>query len=173
MDQLSILFFFAYGMGQMLSMSVVFYWLYQRKQNETNALQDKYLAKLAEGLKMEQQTILHDAGIFPRWRKDENGVMTSLNQAYDVIYLRPNDKSRKDYIGLNDTEMWGKEIGQIFWENDRYVLETGNTLVKREKVSDKVYHVIIKSLTIGSDGKRYVDGWSFPDDIFNGIKENI
>lgn len=54
----------------------------------------------------------------PMWIKDINGVMLSLNDAYEEIFLVPLGKTRADYIGKKDIDIWGKEIAEVFKKND-------------------------------------------------------
>lgn len=54
----------------------------------------------------------------PMWVKDTNGIMLSLNDAYEQTFLKPLGKTRNDYIGKTDTEVWGEEIAKEFRIND-------------------------------------------------------
>lgn len=54
----------------------------------------------------------------PMWLKDTTGKMLSLNQAYEDVFLFPLGKTRKDYIGNYDEDIWGEQIAEIFRSND-------------------------------------------------------
>ena len=54
----------------------------------------------------------------PMWLKDQNGMMLSLNKAYEDAFLFPQNKSRLDYIGHHDEDIWGEEIAELFRAND-------------------------------------------------------
>lgn len=54
----------------------------------------------------------------PMWLKDQNGIMLSLNQAYEDAFLIPQGKTRFDYIGKHDDDIWGEKVADIFRAND-------------------------------------------------------
>lgn len=54
----------------------------------------------------------------PMWVKDVNGVMLSLNDSYEDTFLKPIGKTRADYIGKKDSDVWGEEIAEVFRKND-------------------------------------------------------
>jgi len=58
----------------------------------------------------------------PIWLKDINGKMLFVNQEYERAILHPIGKSSKDYIGHTDIDVWRKEVGKKFIENDRKVV---------------------------------------------------
>ncbi len=59
---------------------------------------------------------------FPMWLKDVDSKMLYLNNEYERLFLIPNGKTAKDYIGRYDHEVWSKEIADEFTANDRRVL---------------------------------------------------
>ena len=68
-----------------------------------------------------QLTILktyHPEMPIPIWLKDQNGIMLSLNQAYEDAFLFPQGKTRVDYIGMRDEDIWPDDIAHTFREND-------------------------------------------------------
>lgn len=65
---------------------------------------------------------------FPMWIKDMSGVMLSLNKAYEDQILKPLGKRAIDYIGQNDIEFWGEEIGKKYQENDHESYINPNSL---------------------------------------------
>lgn len=58
----------------------------------------------------------------PMWLKDTNGIMLFLNEEYERIVLNPIGKTTEDYIGKTDYDVWGKEIGKQFTDNDKQVM---------------------------------------------------
>ena len=64
----------------------------------------------------------------PMWKKDLNGVMLALNDAYEEIFLFPLGKTREDYIGSKDEAIWGPEIAAEFKRNDQSVKRKGKSV---------------------------------------------
>ena len=60
---------------------------------------------------------------FPSWRKDQNLVMQEMSRAYEIVFLEPMGKSRKDYIGKTDHEFWPKAIADEYHKNDMDVIK--------------------------------------------------
>lgn len=58
----------------------------------------------------------------PEWLKDLNGVMLSLNPAYERDFLKPYGVNSSDYIGKMDEEIWDEATAAAFRENDRRAL---------------------------------------------------
>lgn len=84
----------------------------------------------------------------PMWTKSSDGVILKLNKAFEDKYLRPLGKWNEEYIGKTDIEFWGKEIGQIYHDNDIIVMKSGKTQIFREPVKQPdgkiVYDYTIK-----------------------------
>lgn len=55
---------------------------------------------------------------FPQWLKDMDGVMLSLNSAYEKEFLQPVGKNVNDYIGKTDYEIWDAETAKQYRIND-------------------------------------------------------
>ena len=70
------------------------------------------------------QTAHHDLP-FPQWLKDVNGVMLSLNHAYEEMFLVPLGKKADDYIGNTDFDIWPADVAERFLENDKKAKEKG------------------------------------------------
>ncbi len=65
---------------------------------------------------------------FPQWVKSRDGIMLSLNRAYEVGIVKPWGKSPMDYIGHTDLDFWGEdnlETVEQFSNNEAPVIETG------------------------------------------------
>jgi PAS domain-containing protein len=95
----------------------------------------------------------------PAWVKDPNGVMLALNDAYEKAYLIPLGKTREDYIGKNDIEMWGAEIGEEYMKLDKRVILEGRPLSTIEPLHTrsgiKSVYVIKYPLTVpGVEGQE-------------------
>jgi hypothetical protein len=73
----------------------------------------------------------------PMWMKDELGTMISLNDEYEKLILVPLGKTRDDYIGKNDIDFWGKEIGEIYARNDQVVVQSKKPMVTLEPINTK------------------------------------
>lgn len=70
---------------------------------------------------------------FPMWVKSTGtrvhpGTMLYLNEAYENLYLLPQNKSRGDYVGKTDQEFWGQALGYLYWFNDLKVLSSGKLI---------------------------------------------
>lgn len=65
---------------------------------------------------------------FPMWIKDMSGIMLTVNKAYEDQFLKPLGKEAIDYIGKNDIEFWGEEIGKQYQENDHEAYMNPNSL---------------------------------------------
>lgn len=70
------------------------------------------------------ETAHHDLP-FPQWLKDINGVMLSLNSAYEKMFLLPIGKTSEDYIGHTDFDIWPTDIAERFVENDNKAKNKG------------------------------------------------
>lgn len=156
----------------------------QDLRNEFNNLRDKYDLILKENgeLRAELSSIRATMSLkismfetarqnipIPIWLKDTNGVMLSLNPAYEEIFLLPRNLTKEDYIGNTDYDVWPKKIADVFSENDRLVYTTGKTWQGTELISDKngnthPWH-IMKYVRYSGDTKIGVEGIAFPDTV--------
>ena len=57
----------------------------------------------------------------PQWLKDTNGIMISVNDAYEKEFLLPFGKTKADYLGKTDFDVWPEEVAEAFVSNDRLV----------------------------------------------------
>ena len=64
----------------------------------------------------------------PQWLKDKNGIMLSINSAYEEIF----GKSVSQYVGNTDYDVWPKEIADQFKKNDTKVKRTRKHLQTQE-----------------------------------------
>lgn len=62
----------------------------------------------------------------PLWKKDMNGTMLALNDAYEREFLEPMGKTREDYIGSTDAEIWGSGVALELTRNDKKVKNRGD-----------------------------------------------
>ena len=61
---------------------------------------------------------------FPQWLKDQNGIMSHINSHYERVFLLPQGKTMKDYIGNDDVHIWGEKLGREYQKNDRKVIDS-------------------------------------------------
>lgn len=89
-------------------------------------LEDKVHILEVENESLRQQLIqlkaLHPEMPIPMWLKDYTGKMLSLNQSYEDAFLFPLGKTRADYIGFYDEDIWGKDIAEVFRANDHLAM---------------------------------------------------
>jgi PAS domain-containing protein len=107
----------------------------------------------------------------PAWMKDEAGVMVSLNDEYEALYLKPIDKTREDYIGKTDTEFWGKEIGEIYRRNDLKVMHDKSPIASIEPIQTKdgvkEVYVLKYPLLVGEDYVVGIGGHTIAEEYIN------
>lgn len=91
-------------------------------------LEQRYESLEEENLQLREQLrelrSLHPEMPIPMWLKDTTGKMLSLNQAYEDAFLIPLGKTRKDYVGHYDEDIWGEEIADVFRSNDLIATST-------------------------------------------------
>lgn len=95
----------------------------------------------------------------PIWLKDHNGMMLSLNREYEDAFLLPQGKTRSDYIGHYDEDIWGEEIANIFRANDTVAISKKHVSFVFET---NIGHALLKKWEFFKYPK-YVDG------IFIGV----
>ena len=61
----------------------------------------------------------------PYWVKDRYGVMLSCSDAYETVFLHPRRKTKDDYIGKRDEEIWDESVAKEFRNNDIAVMKSG------------------------------------------------
>ncbi len=99
----------------------------------------------------------------PTWMKDENGIMMALNDAYESCYLAPLNLCRADYIGKDDVQMWGTEIGKMYQAGDQEVITKSKPIGSMEPITTKTgikYLYVIKYpiSVAGINGKKHLVG---------------
>jgi len=65
----------------------------------------------------------HFESPFPMWLKDMNNKMISLNQAYEDNFLKPLGFRMADYIGYEDSKIWGDKVANNFKKYDDLALK--------------------------------------------------
>lgn len=84
---------------------------------------------------------------FPMWLKDENGIMLSLNPAYEKKFLIPQGFEAKDYLFKKDEDIWGPEIAKEYGRHDYETkikgIFIGNEIInlKGSNISDE-WHIV-------------------------------
>lgn len=64
----------------------------------------------------------------PIWLKDTEGKMLFLNDEYEKAILNPSGKTKQDYIGKKDVDVWGEKVGNSFYNNDREVMRKRHSI---------------------------------------------
>lgn len=107
-------------------------------EKEVHELRDE-VKKYERDLIDLQQTVQllessHQDSPIPMWIKDTNGIMLSLNSAYEELFLIPRGKAKKDYIFENDHAVWERDIAFKFEANDKKVLKSKQVWHGKEEV---------------------------------------
>lgn len=129
---------------------------YSKLEAEMEALRDEN-NDLREKLRL-TRAAFPDLPI-PMWLKDDKGMMLSLNQAYEDCFLMPQKKTRADYVGHYDEDIWGQAIADVFKRNDL-------AAVSQKKVSFVIEDTIDNSLLTGWHFFKYP---KYIDGIFVGV----
>lgn len=108
-----------------------------REENQTHIIkQNQLFKKIAE---MEKRIsnlntkllIMESAGMnipLPTWLKDLDGTMLAINDSYEFYFLKPINRTKEDYIGKTDFDIWNEEIAKIYKENDLAVLRSSKKI---------------------------------------------
>lgn len=136
---------------------------YERLIEKNAKLEDRFDALEKENQLLREQlntikSIYPDLPI-PMWIKDERGIMLSLNDAYENAFLRPQEKSRYDYIGKTDYDIWGKKIADEFRKHDREAMEDNIVVFKDEEFQDNAL----------LQGYKFYKYPKYADGVFIGI----
>lgn len=116
--------------------------LYQLIKEDNERLRDAEKTNEAEIAKLkrqvddlQRQVVLmqsaHESLPIPQWLKDLNGVMLSINEPYSRVFK----KTRSEYIGKTDFEVWDEATAKKFTANDRQVMKTEQPLYTIEPVN--------------------------------------
>lgn len=70
----------------------------------------------------------------PRWTKSADLMMLKMNKPYEEMYLDPIGKTRQDYIGKYDYDIWPEDIAYQYRLNDREVMREKRPITFEEKV---------------------------------------
>lgn len=90
-------------------------------------------------------SISHPDSPEPMWLKGLDGIMISLNDAYEQVFLLPQGFTRDNYIGFPDEVIWGANIAAKFAEFDKRA--------RRDETD-----VIIEEM---NNGNTILDNWVF------------
>lgn len=135
-----------------------------RRLMEENASLRLQVAQLRRDFDL-MESAHHDLPI-PQWMKDTNGVMLSLNKAYEELFLLPMGLNRHDYVGNTDEEVWGVDIANRFRQIDSDVLHTGRpfngTVIIPYRGEEKEFHIIKYPRFVGGSAVG-VAGLAIPD----------
>jgi len=99
-------------------------------------------------IRLDTMESAHIDSPLPQWIKDLNSVMVSVNSSYEEHFLKPLGKTASAYIGKNDVDMWGKEVGENFVKHDAVVVRNRKVWYGIENVPQKdgssIPHLIVK-----------------------------
>ena len=104
-----------------------------REENQNHIIKQNQLFKKISELEKRisnlntKLLIMESAGMnipLPTWLKDLDGTMLAINDSYELYFLKPINRTKQDYIGKTDFEIWDEEIAKIYKENDVAVLNS-------------------------------------------------
>jgi PAS domain S-box-containing protein len=75
----------------------------------------------------------HDLPL-PQWLKDLNGTMLSINAEYERVFLAPHGLKMDQYIGKNDSMVWGEETAKHWRKIDTDVQRNRKHIFSVENV---------------------------------------
>lgn len=70
----------------------------------------------------------------PVWLKDNNGKMLFVNSEYERLFLFPINKTKADYIGKYDSDIWPKETAEEYRANDIKAMQSNGPLYTVEQI---------------------------------------
>ena len=103
-----------------------------RESEEENAKLIRELQKQVDDLSIKLQLMesAHNDLPVPQWLKDTHGRMLSINNPYTEVF----GKTREEYIGSTDWEVWDKPTARQFTKNDSEVFKSKKVLHTIEMV---------------------------------------
>lgn len=72
------------------------------------------------------------------WVKDRYGVMLSCSDKYEELFLLPRRKTKDDYIGHKDEEVWDEFTAKSYRDNDIAVMKSGKVMEFIEMVPNSL-----------------------------------
>lgn len=93
----------------------------------------------------------------PAWMKDQNGVMTFINGAYERTF----GVTKLEYEGRRDEDVWGEEVAKEFGKHDAKIIAKRKALRLIEHVPQKngdVEEWIIWKFPIEHNGELLIGG---------------
>lgn len=125
-------------------------------KNKLNSLEE-----IVFGLKVKliQLESAHLNMPIPKWIKDKDGTIITVNKAYEDMFLIPQGYTALDYIGKKDTDIWSEEIANDYMNNDVKALD--RIVYAREKIilNKRTFYVLVikyprevDGVTIGTAG---------------------
>lgn len=103
-----------------------------REEEEKNAALIRDLQRKVDDLTIKLQLMesAHNDLPVPQWLKDTHGRMLSINDPYTQVF----GKTREEYIGNTDWEVWDKQTARQFTKNDSEVYRTRKVMHTIEMV---------------------------------------
>lgn len=111
----------------------------------------------------------HYSSPFASWVKNRNGIMMTVNEAYEETFLKPRGLTKFQYLGYKDNAVWPDNLAEEYAKNDAYVMEQQVEWRGHETVmlkSKKVQWRISKWPIFDDTGRKVVGiaGMAFPED---------
>ena len=141
-------------------------------RGEIDALREEVMQlRLYQTERVNQSVAFVEHLPFPAWLKlvedgGETFRMAWINRAYEEVY----HIDRLQYEGRTDSEIWGKEIAQLYNENDVRVFVTRRAIVTQENINtDPInggeieVHIVSKfPVVLSGERKLAIGGISIP-----------
>lgn len=104
---------------------------------ERNIVNEKQNEQMIQQLRI-QVNIMESTHLdlpIPQWLKDTQGIMLSINTAYEDAF----GVKSMDYVGKTDYEIWDKEIADGFTANDKAVMLTKKHIQQQELIRNEFH----------------------------------
>ncbi len=118
-----------------------------RLQSSEKELREKLesLEKIVFSLKVKliQLESAHLNMPIPKWIKDKDGTVITVNKAYEDIFLIPQDFTALSYVGKTDYDLWPKHMADQFTENDTKALSSIIYAKEAVEVNKRKFNVLV------------------------------
>lgn len=114
-----------------------------------------------------------DSGNFLSWMKDDQGRYIYINRSYKEHF----NATPEEWLGKSDFELFPKAIAELYWNNDRKVLESNKGITIEEATTadngESCCWLSTKFPYIDSAGLQYVGGIAFDISERKAAEEKI
>lgn len=162
--------FLKYRANRSLDMQV----LLDRLDKENEELKEE-IDKLKAGFHEMQISLLyiksaHYSSPFATWVKNRNGIMMTVNDAYENLFLKPRGLTKFQYLGYKDSQVWPEALAKEYAKNDAYVMEQEvewrgyeTVILKRKKVQWRIskwpVYDDMRRKVVGIAGMAFPEEW--------------